>query len=1301
MSSFSKHIQRMLALLLITCMLLTGCNQPNKNNKETQDSSSVSAKSELEALPESQQLQSIPTKAPGDNSVKKYTLMVYMVGSDLESGHGCATKDIQEMLDSGLDFSKVNLVIYTGGSKYWNMDIPSDCNTVLYISSNGKLEVAAATSEPANMGDPSTLLDFMNYTYQNFQAEKYSMICWNHGGGPLCGYGVDELFDADRLYLQEMESAFAASPFAQQKMEFLGFDACLMGTIEAAEMADDYFHYMIASEEVELASGWDYSFLKKLNSTTDTKAIADEILTGFDKTMKAYNWKVEYTLSCLDLSHMDATVKAMDTLFLKMAESVKNGGYSKLAKIREKLLRFGTSGADYDQVDLGHMVQSLSSDFRSETATMQTQLNSLIYDQVTSMTGASGVSIYFPYDNKDWYQGWGYYFHEDLSDSTGYESFIDAFTDVWINGEPEVDWSEHQVHAEETPTPDTTPTVPDTPGNTPEPEPQPQPNADLSLQLSQSQLNSLSKATYTIFSYSVDSATGKSVFTPVLKNCPIEPDSKGVIRLPDKQEVIILRTDEENEGTIWPVSAVSSSEDTPHYITSDTYLTTTLDIIDGVEEIAIFFSESGSSNEMNILSMITLNGSDTIGRSQPQTEYWDYIAKNYTSLFPTYNAAGVLLPYYLWDDNGVDSYSMISYAQDFWLEKEAVSELEGDFYYQFILEDTQGNSYASELARFPKAQTYEEIVQDDMTFYVYDDHAELVEYSGKSSSVAIPNKINGVDVTVIRPYAFYYNYNITTVSLPEKLEEIGTSAFANCKNLTSVVFMGGTKVIRSSAFYRSGLIYAALPKNLERIESLAFAGTSLSMVDIPANVSYIGSGAFADTQLVGIMVNGQIEGNNGYFKTTLTGMLLTADGKELVQAPLGASIRLTVPDGVEVIRASAVRGGNRLVEVNLPDSLKIIDSYAFYDTVNLEAINLPDKLEIIGHSAFSTFGVDSNAASPVTTVTIGPNVRWIGYNAFDGYPISNFQVSASNQYFSSVNGSLLNKSGTVFLHAPYTLQGKLEIPNGVSHIAFHALYKCDGITELILPDSVVSMDAQIGLPDSLTKLSVGKGLNRWDNIADTHYIKTVEISTSNPNYIMLMDSIFSKDFKTLHAFREKGDYFMVPDGVVEIADQAFCPDADYNTTLEHIYFPASITYLNGDMFKNLRGLKIIDVAADNQNYATYDGLLYTKNGVSLIACPQGLTGSVTVREGTITIWEYAFGSNLQATEVHMPGSLSTIRKGNFTNRFVKDPLQLYLPASLTEIYPRMLSSRTSYVVHCPAGSAADSFARARGVEVVN
>lgn len=1297
-----RNKNRIVALVLLLSLLLglfAGCGKnsaPEVPHKDT-DINTNAPQFSLEELPATQQLKSMLSRAPGDGSTKEYTVMLYLVGSDLESNPngGCASLDIEEILASGLDTNRVNFLIYTGGSRYWHNGIPSDCN-VIYQVVNGTIEAVAATQSPANMGDPATFLDFLNFTYQNYPANHYGLICWDHGGGPLGGYGVDEIFE-DRLYLQEMDAAFEASPVSSKKLDFLGFDACLMATMEVAEMADSYANYLIASQETEPGTGWDYSFLNTMNNSSDTQTIARSILTSYENSMDIYRVTPKYTLSCIDLSHISSFRSAADKLFAKMADGVKNGSYSAIAQARNKTQRFAqTSSTPYDLVDMGHMAQNLKSLYGSEVSGFQSALSQMVKQQVSNMDNTTGLAVYYPYDSKDMYTGIGQHFYQDLTDFAGYESFIAAFTDYWINGEPATSFTEHQVEEPPAATPsvpaETQPTEPPTA----EPEAPPAPHFNgASLQLTSQQLSNLSEVTYTVFRADTDASSGQKVYIPVLSQIPLEPDSTGKVSLPAEQNLIVLKTDEESAGILWPSQLLKDSTNT-FYMSLDGYLTTSTDTA-GSQRIAITFTE-GASERMNIVAVTNLGNSDVIGRSEPDLSQWEYIANRYVTLFPTCDNSGVLSAYTSWDDSGDTYYQLLSYQEEFWLEQVSMTELQEEFFVQIVLTDTQGNTYASDVLAYYNGNSYSEYTKDGVLYHIYADHAEVVDYTGAGGEVSIAKEVSGKKVTVIAPEAFYYNRDITFVYLPEHLEIIGERAFSNCRNLTGFVLMGSVEEIRSEAFAKSGLTGMYLPDGVQRIEAGAFSGTPLAAANIPSTVSYIGSGVFADcASIVGITVGGNPNGSSNYFKA-VNGMLLTADGKELVQAPLGASYILRIPEGVETIRPGAVSGSENLKEIEFPASLKHIGSNAFYNTLNLQSLTLPEALETIGHNAFGQFGVSVNTASPISSVTIGPNVRWIGYDAFNAFPIADFAVSNQNEHYSAKNGHLLNKSGTVFIHAAYTFSGTLEIPNGVNHLAFHSLNMCNSIQGLVLPDSVVSMDEHIGLPDSMTSLSVGRGLACWDNISDAYYLEDVKISSENPYFILQDGCIYSRDLTVLYACLNKTATLKVADTVVTIEDTAFAPRNGYNETLTQIHLPATVDFLSGEMFLGCRALQNVEIHGDNPDYASSDGMIYTKNGVSLILCPQGKTGTVSVKVGTTTIWRNAFGGQQQASRIVIPEGVKNIRKGNFVS-YRKDVLDLQLPSSLVNIYPDMFRSPEGYSVTCPAGSAAETFARSRGVVI--
>ena len=115
------------------------------------------------------------------------------------------------------------------------------------------------------------------------------------------------------------------------------------------------------------------------------------------------------------------------------------------------------------------------------------------------------------------------------------------------------------------------------------------------------------------------------------------------------------------------------------------------------------------------------------------------------------------------------------------------------------------------------------------------------------SSVNVPEKIYGIDVTEIADHAFVGCNMITSIELPDSLTSIGTFAFAGCSGLTSLKIPSGVTYIGGAAFSGcSSLISIELPDSLESIENYLFQNcSSLTSIKIPSGVSQIrGDGIF-------------------------------------------------------------------------------------------------------------------------------------------------------------------------------------------------------------------------------------------------------------------------------------------------------------------------------------------------------------------------------------------------------------------------------------------------------------------------
>ena len=85
--------------------------------------------------------------------------------------------------------------------------------------------------------------------------------------------------------LTEMRTAMDASPFAGgdggRKLDLIGFDACLMASLESMTVWSDYAEHYVGSEELEPGDGWDYSFLKSLENSSEVGSLTESILRRF------------------------------------------------------------------------------------------------------------------------------------------------------------------------------------------------------------------------------------------------------------------------------------------------------------------------------------------------------------------------------------------------------------------------------------------------------------------------------------------------------------------------------------------------------------------------------------------------------------------------------------------------------------------------------------------------------------------------------------------------------------------------------------------------------------------------------------------------------------------------------------------------------------------------------------------------------------------------------------------------------------------------------------------------------------
>ncbi len=336
------------------------------------------------------------TTIKGDGS-DTTTLMVYLCGTDLESRSAMASNDLNEMLAAKTG-DNMNLIVYTGGCKNWQNNTISNRTNQIYRISNGKMTVLESDMGDKAMTDPATLTEFIRYCDSKFPANRKDLIFWDHGGGSISGYGYDEKHAANgSMNLSQIHTALKN---AGVQFDFIGFDTCLMATLENALMLNPYADYMIASEETEPGIGWYYTdWLNAYaeNPSMDTIDIGKNIVDGFISECARKCPGQKTTLSVVDLSELSQTVPAD---FKQFADSTSNlikaNNYQSVATARNATREFAKSSR-IDQVDLLHLARNMGTE--QADALVESVTGAIKYNRTgTSMTNAYGLSIYFPYN---------------------------------------------------------------------------------------------------------------------------------------------------------------------------------------------------------------------------------------------------------------------------------------------------------------------------------------------------------------------------------------------------------------------------------------------------------------------------------------------------------------------------------------------------------------------------------------------------------------------------------------------------------------------------------------------------------------------------------------------------------------------------------------------------------------------------------------------------------------------------------------------------------------------------------------
>ena len=366
-------------------------------------------------------------ETPGGSGT--WTILLYFCGSDLETNYGMATGNLQEIANASYS-DNINVVLETGGSRSWQISGIDASKLQRFEISDGHMTRVDSVSG-ASMGDESTFEDFLKWGTANYPADHYMLVLWDHGGGSVSGVCFDERYGMDSLDLGELSTALKNS---KAKFDVIGFDACLMATLETAQAIAPYSKYMIGSEESEPGSGWAYTtFLEYLdaNPSATGAQVGRVICDTYYEKCDVQGAEYMATLSVIDLSKIGKVSTAFDSMAASMVRATTNSGDFRTLTAAASSTEY-YSDPQFNMIDLGDLAIQGDSVLSPSSDNMVAAIESAVVYQVKGSTrgNAHGISVFYPLSTTRYELD----AFVNICQSRNYLIYVDTIVDGWDGG---------------------------------------------------------------------------------------------------------------------------------------------------------------------------------------------------------------------------------------------------------------------------------------------------------------------------------------------------------------------------------------------------------------------------------------------------------------------------------------------------------------------------------------------------------------------------------------------------------------------------------------------------------------------------------------------------------------------------------------------------------------------------------------------------------------------------------------------------------------------------------------------------
>lgn len=348
------------------------------------------------------------------------------------------------------------------------------------------------------------------------------------------------------------------------------------------------------------------------------------------------------------------------------------------------------------------------------------------------------------------------------------------------------------------------------------------------------------------------------------------------------------------------------------------------------------------------------------------------------------------------------------------------------------------------------------------------------------TKISIPNT-----VTEIGEGAFCYFESLRNIDIPDSVTTIGDNAFSNCNSLVKIELPDSVTTIGDSAFSNcNSLLKIEIPDSVTNIESFAFDGTSWLNAQ-PDGLVYAGK--------VALKWKGEMPQD---VQITLKNDTKGIATRVFMDSSL---VSIIIPDSVITIGQHAFLNCTSLTNVTLSAGLITIGSESFYGCNSLTNIIIPDSVTTIEHGAF----ID---CSSLTSITLSNNLKTIGDMAFaDCSSLSNITIPDS---VTTIKAATFDGC---------TSLTSIIIPDSVSIIEYMAFYECSSLTSIIIPDTVTTIEEYTFYDcSSLTSIIIPNAVTTIGNYAFAGCSSLINITipdtvTSIGNYAFSGCSLLSEE----------------------------------------------------------------------------------------------------------------------------------------------------------------------------------------------